>query len=79
MYAVRLDAVILKDRQLDLIVPEEIPEGEVEVIILSKAGTSSGNGQALLQYLREHRYPASRRRSAAQIDAQIAEERNAWE
>ena len=38
-----------------------------------------GSGAALLQFLQEHRLPAESRRSAEEIDAQIREEREAWD
>jgi len=79
MYAVRLDTVIPKSRRLAITVPAEMPTGNAEVIILSKPRTQQGNGGVLLRHLLQHRLAPEHRRSAAEIDAQIEQERNAWD
>jgi hypothetical protein len=38
-----------------------------------------GSAEALLQFLRDHPLPPECRRSAEEIDAQIREEREAWD
>ena len=43
------------------------------------AGKVPGTAAALLEFLAANRLPASARLSAAEIDAQIAAERNAWD
>lgn len=43
------------------------------------AESRPGDTQALLRFLRENRLPREARLSAADIDAQIEAERNAWE
>ena len=40
---------------------------------------SRGNGRAILEWLARHPLPPYARRSAAEIDAAIEEERNSWE
>ena len=79
MYAVKLDTIIPQNRHLVIQVPNEMPIGDAEVIILSKLGNQQGNGQALLRYLRERRLSPRYRRSADEIDAQIEQERSAWD
>ena len=41
--------------------------------------TPPGNPEEILKWLRENPLPAYARRSAAQIDADIEEERNSWD
>ncbi|HRI56936.1 MAG TPA: hypothetical protein PK170_07550 [Anaerolineae bacterium] len=79
MVAVRLDAVIPRSRKLAITVPTEIPVGDVEVIIVSRLKTRQSNKQTLLQYLRQHRLAPEHRRSAADLDTYIEQERTAWE
>lgn len=79
MYAVRLETVIPKNRRLAITVPAEIPIGNAEVIILSKTEPQSGNGDALLRYLRQHRLAVEHRRTALELDTQIDAERNSVE
>ena len=52
----------------------------VEITLENDTGESldSGNGMALLHFLRENRLPPEARLSAAEIDAQIMAEREAW-
>ena len=38
-----------------------------------------GNSKAVLDFLRNNRLPASSRRSAEEIEAQIQENRNSWD
>ena len=45
----------------------------------SPAAAGGGNGKRILAWLKSHPLPAYARRSAEEIDAYIAEERNAWE
>ncbi len=79
MYAVKLDTAIPHNRHLVIQLPNDVPIGDAEVIILSKPKIQQGNGQALLRFLRERRLPPQHRRSAAEIDAQIEQERHAWD
>jgi hypothetical protein len=79
MVAVKLDAVIPRSRKLAITVPAEVPVGDVELIIVSKQKTQQSNTQALLQHLRQRRLTTEHRRSAAEIDAYIEQEREAWE
>lgn len=79
MYAIRIEAVIPKNRRLAITVPAEMPVGEAEVIILSKPGAPQDNGRALLRHLRQRQLAPEHRRSAVEIDAYIQQERSAWD
>jgi hypothetical protein len=79
MYAIRIEAVIPKNRQLAITVPAEVPVGKAEVIILSEPVTPQDNGRALLRHLRQRHLAPEHRRSAVEIDAYVQQERNAWD
>lgn len=79
MHAIRIDTVIPQNRRLAITVPAEMPVGKAEVIILSKSGALPGNGRALLRHLRQRHLAPDHQRSAAELDAQIQQERNAWD
>lgn len=78
MYAVRIETVIPEDRRLVVTLPADAPVGAAEVIILSTARRTDQTGADLLRYLDSRIVPAYRR-SAAELDRQINEERAAWE
>lgn len=78
MYAVKLNTVIPQDRQLLITVPGEVPVGDAEVIILSQPATKRANGDRLLRYILEQKLSSDHRRSAADIDSYIEQERDAW-
>lgn len=79
MYALRLEMVIPENRQLVVSLPDDAPTGVAEVIILSMDAQPEGSGVAILHYLRSRPWKPIRRRTSAEIDRQIAEERSAWE
>jgi hypothetical protein len=79
MLAVKLEAVVPDNRRLVLQVPDEIPAGTVEIVILAKGKPLASNGQAILDFLAEAaKYPIESR-SAEDIEADIQTERSAWE
>jgi prevent-host-death family protein len=45
----------------------------------ARAATQAGNGRVILEYLQSNRLPDYARRSAPEIDAAIAAERDAWD
>jgi hypothetical protein len=81
MQAVKLKAKVGRDHRIELELPTEIPEGEVEVIIL--AAETPGQAKAGLKTLREFndwlRQQPSTKRSKEEIDAYIAAERASWD
>jgi hypothetical protein len=77
MRAVKLEAVLPEDRQLNLTVPPEIPSGPVEVVILAK--DDMDRRASLLNFLDELVSLPPSARTAAAIEADIAGERQAWD
>ncbi len=79
MPAVKLEAAVSDNHQLVLQVPDEIPAGTVEIVILAKGKPLASTGQAILDFLAEAaKYPIESR-SAEDIEVDIRAERNAWE
>jgi prevent-host-death family protein len=57
-------------------------EPVVRLVPAGRSATASpemGSARAILDWLKNHPLPAYARRSAAEIDASIIEERNAWD
>jgi hypothetical protein len=58
MLAVKLEPVVPDDHQLVLQVPDEIPAGTVDIVILAKGNPLASDGQAILDFLAEAaKYP----------------------
>lgn len=81
MQAIRLRTTVTADRRLDVVLPPEAPEGEVEAVILyeddSRIGIEEARRRHLMEWIariRQH----SPNRSREDIDRQTAEERDAW-
>lgn len=79
MYAVRLQTVIPENRRLVVSLPADTPTGVAELIILSTATQPAGNGAAILRFLTDRQWQPVNRRTAAELDRQVREEREAWE
>jgi hypothetical protein len=72
--AVKLETTLTDNRELTLTVPPEIPSGPIEVVILAKEQAAA----TLLEFLDELESSASSR-TPAEIEADIAAERQAWD
>lgn len=79
MYALRLQTIIPESRRLVVSLPADAPTGAAEVIILTPEAQPAGNGATILKFLAERQSQPGYRRTAAEIDRQIREERDAWE
>jgi hypothetical protein len=77
MLAHKLTANVPFDRRLEITLPENFPEGEAEVIVLTKPALDVDTSMSLREVWLKRQ--TSRRRGREAIDAQIAEERDAWE
>lgn len=81
MQAIKLRANVGRDRRIELELPAEIPEGEVEVIIL--ASGPSDQAKAGFKTLREFNdwlgQQPSTGRSKEEIDRYLAAERASWD
>lgn len=80
MQVIKLHAHVDRDRKLSLQLPDEVPEGDVEVIVLAPAPVDAQDRRQHLETLLRKLASGSRTRlSKAQIDAYLAEERAGWE
>lgn len=80
MQAIKLHAHVDSDRKLSLQLPNEVPEGDVEVIVLVPSHADVRDPRQHLETLLRKLAACSRTRlSKAEIDAYLAEERASWE
>lgn len=80
MPEITIKATITPDHKLHADVPDDFPVGEAEVVLRSANGADSAENDAaelerLFAEIDELDFP---RRSAAEIDADIASERASW-
>ncbi|MGZ8218746.1 hypothetical protein [Methylomagnum sp.] len=80
MHALKLNANIRPGQRLEVTLPADIPEGEAEVIVLLPEPTTENQAQAeyLARFLEDLEQTHIPRRSKADIDRYIEEERNSW-
>lgn len=81
MQAVKLKVEITSDHQIYGIVPDDVPQGEAEVVVLYEKPENRGNGQmakmyAFLENIQQQKHP---RRSIDDIKSYINSERDSWE
>jgi hypothetical protein len=76
MQAIKLKAIVDKSRELRLLVPEDIPEGPVEVVVLSETSQAAKPrlSEVLRGVKREHKT-----HSRQELDSRIGAERDSWE
>lgn len=81
MYAYKIETEILADHRLNIELPADCPEGTAEIIVLAKTSTKPPpvTGETINDLVDWLRTLPSSERSAEDIEAQIQEERNAWE
>jgi hypothetical protein len=79
MQAVRLKAVLSDDRRLEIVVPEEIPLGEVEVIVLASSPTATGAQQTLDELFVELDRMPHKRLTTEEINQYLAGEWGSWD
>jgi hypothetical protein len=73
--AVKLEGHLSENRQLTLTVPDEIPAGPAEVLVVSK----KGGKESLLRFLDALTLAPISSRSSEEIEEAILTERNAWD
>ena len=78
MQAIRLKAKVSANHRLELSLPEEIPEGEVEVIIMYTATAKEPNSPGLLSFLESLDGIDYPRRSLRDIMTYVQQERLSW-
>lgn len=76
-----VEAILEPSGEVRLLEPVHVsaPARALLTLLETSATTGRGNAAALLQRLRDNPLPPECRRSAEEIDAQIEQERNAWE
>ncbi len=74
--AVKLKGLITENRRLTLTVPNDMPAGPVDVLVVSKNDADKGS---LLHFLDDLTSAPKSARSPEEIEQSILTERNAWE
>ncbi len=79
MYSHTLETYITGNHRITIDLPASFPEGDAEIIILSKSGQATQIAdETLIDFLDWLKIQVPSGRNKAQIDAQISEERAAW-
>ncbi len=79
MQAVRLNAVVGADRCLRIQIPEEIPIGEVELIVLASQPPEVQAGQTLSQLFAAVDRMPHKHLTKEEVDSYLADERASWD
>jgi hypothetical protein len=77
--AIKLRAKVGPDHRIELELPAEIPEGEVEIIVIAEETSSLSETRSLREFFEEVDQLPRRRRTKEEIDRYIAEERASWD
>ncbi len=80
MQAIKLNAHIDHNHRLEIQLPIDVPEGDAEVIVLipSSVPNEALRRRHLEELLERSAHTGNAGRSAADIDRQVAEERDSW-
>ncbi|GHT88745.1 hypothetical protein AGMMS49543_27310 [Betaproteobacteria bacterium] len=78
MHAFRFDTYIPANHRVEVTLPDDFPAGGAEIIVLEKTLPDTQAGMALREFSAWLKQQEPSGRSREEIDAQIAEERNAW-
>lgn len=78
MQAIKLKAEVGPDHRIELDLPLEIPQGVVEIIVLSGEVPSGPSVSRLREFFEEIDKLARTRRTKEEIDRHIADERASW-
>jgi len=79
MRAIKLRANVGRDHRIELELPPEMPEGEVEIIVLAGEAASLSEARSLRDFFDELDRLPRKRLTKEQIDRYIAEERASWD
>ena len=79
MRALKLMTRITKDHRLDVMLPDDVPEGDVEVIVLLPETRSPAATSTLREFTEKLEKMPSSGRSKADIDRYLDEERSSWD
>jgi hypothetical protein len=79
MQAVRLKAMVGDDHRLEMVVPDEIPVGEVEVIVLVSRPAGACAEQSLSELFAEIDRMPHKGLAKEDVDRYLAKERASWD
>jgi hypothetical protein len=79
MQAVKLKTYITKDHRLELDLPDDLPEGAAEIIVLVQDAPSSTDEESLRDFFKAVDASPRPRTSVEEIDRYIEEMRNSWD
>jgi hypothetical protein len=80
MNAIKLHIIVPESREVTITLPSDVPPGEAEVIVLTKAAPSTasrGSWERVRMFLAQT-LPAHPGRTKEEIDRFLAEERAGW-
>lgn len=80
MHAIKLNAHIDHNHRIEIQLPADVPEGDAEVIVLipSEVPNEAHRRRHLETLFKQFVHTGHPGRSAAEIDRQLAEERDSW-
>ena len=79
MQAIKLSTRVGRDHRIEIDLPPEVPEGEVEVIVLIPETASSTAKESLRAFFEQLDQSLHKRLTKEEIDRYIAEERASWD
>jgi hypothetical protein len=79
MQAVKLKTYITKNHRLELDLPDDIPEGDAEVIVLVQDAPEPAGEESLRDFFQALDASPRPRMSKEEIDRYIEEARNSWD
>jgi hypothetical protein len=79
MKAYRISTEIPQDHELVLHLPDDIPAGQAEVLVLTGEGSERSDRESMKAFLDRLASPGRNTRSKKQIDDELLSERNSWD
>lgn len=79
MHALKLMTHVREDHRLEVILPDDAPMGEAEVIVLFTEPALSRPSHSLREFNEKLEHLPCSGRSQAEIDRYLENERNSWE
>jgi hypothetical protein len=79
MQAIKLSTYIGKSHRLELELPEDLPEGAAEIIVLVQDAPNPASEESLRDFFKALDASPRPRMSAEEIDRYIDETRNSWD
>ncbi len=79
MRAYKISTEIPMNHELVLHLPDDIPSGRAEVLVLTDESSEKTNGESMMVFLDRLDSPGRKTRSKKQIDDELTSERNSWD